>query len=75
MKRDAIETDLTFEGLIIFRNELRPDSAETIAALKVRQKKRRGGGCVLRVRPGCGRARLFSRPPAGMCMAMRCTSF
>jgi len=39
MKRDAIETDLTFEGLIIFRNELRPDSAETIAALKVRQKE------------------------------------
>ena len=31
-----MERDLTFQGLIIFRNELREDSAATIAKLKVR---------------------------------------
>ena len=30
-----MERDLTFQGLIIFRNELRDDSAATIAKLKV----------------------------------------
>ena len=35
MDRDAMERDLTFQGLIIFRNELREDSATTIAKLKV----------------------------------------
>ena len=38
-----MESDLIFKGLIIFRNELRPDSAETIAALKVRGGWRGGG--------------------------------
>lgn len=36
MNRDEMERNLTFQGLIIFRNELREDSAETIAKLKVR---------------------------------------
>lgn len=36
MDRDEMERDLTFQGLIIFRNELREDSAETITKLKVR---------------------------------------
>ena len=36
MDRDDMERDLTFQGLIIFRNELREDSAATIAKLKVR---------------------------------------
>ena len=36
MDRDEMERDLTFQGLIIFRNELREDSAATIAKLKVR---------------------------------------
>jgi len=35
MDRDDMERDLTFQGLIIFRNELREDSAATIAKLKV----------------------------------------
>ena len=30
-----MERDLTFQGLIVFRNELRDDSAATIAKLKV----------------------------------------
>ena len=41
MDRDDMERDLTFQGLIIFRNELRDDSAATIAKLKVRV-----GGCL-----------------------------
>ena len=40
LARDAMEADLTFSGLIIFRNELRPDSADTIAKLKVRRRGR-----------------------------------
>jgi magnesium-transporting ATPase (P-type) len=40
MKRNDMEADLTFQGLIIFRNELRPDSAETIAALKVSEERK-----------------------------------
>ena len=36
MDRDDMERDLTFQGIIIFRNELREDSATTIAKLKVR---------------------------------------
>ena len=43
MKRDAMEAGLTFKGLIIFRNELRPDSAKTIEALKVRWREGVGG--------------------------------
>lgn len=35
LDRDDMERDLTFQGLIIFRNELRDDSAATIAKLKV----------------------------------------
>lgn len=36
MDRDEMERDLMFQGLIIFRNELREDSAATIVKLKVR---------------------------------------
>ena len=34
MSRDAVEQDLAFLGLIVFRNELKPDSRDAILALK-----------------------------------------
>ena len=34
LSRDAVEQDLAFLGLIVFRNELKPDSRDAILALK-----------------------------------------
>jgi hypothetical protein len=61
LERADMESDLTFKGLIIFRNELRPDSAETIAALKVRGGWRGGEGVWLKVGLGWCAARLSPR--------------
>lgn len=42
LPRDDVERDLTFVGLIIFRNEMREDSPATIAKLRVRKVVRTG---------------------------------
>ena len=60
MDRDEMERDLTFQGLIIFRNELRKDSAATIAKLKV-----------LEVFPVCG---VWSAHLPQEFVFMRCTT-
>ena len=72
LSRDAVEQDLAFLGLIVFRNELKPDSRDAILALKkgyVRPVMVTGDNAQASIRPFLC---VICCPDAGTVAALQC---